>query len=116
MSVTIYEDVNFGGRSEALEVGGHRLFSAADLNDEVSSIKVPAGLVAIVHEHADDAGGYGRSADLMEDHADLSVLGLGDTISYVDVFAAERDISSFNHATGQTETAHVVWARGAVVN
>ena len=118
MDVTIYEDVNFGGRSETLEVGGHRLFSAADLDDEVSSIKVPAGLVALVYEHADAAGGYGRSADLMEDHADLATLGLGDTISYVLVFAAETDIVSRDHRTGKTETgtAHVVWARGSVVN
>ena len=55
MDVTIYEDANFGGRSETLEIGEHRLFSAADLNDEVSSIKVPAGLVALIYEHADEA-------------------------------------------------------------
>lgn len=116
MDVTIYEDVNFGGRSDVLEVGGHRLFSAANLNDEVSSIKVPAGLVALVYEHADEAGGYGRSADLIEDHADLGTLGLGDAISYVNVFAAEREILSHNHATGKTDTARVVWARGSVVN
>lgn len=116
MDVTIYGDVNFGGRSETLEAGEHRLLSAADLNDEVSSIKVPAGLVALVFEHADEAGGYGRSADLMEDHPDLATLGLGDTISYVSVFAAERDIVARNHATGKTDTAHVVWVRGAVVN
>jgi hypothetical protein len=35
MDVTIYEDVNFGGRSETLEVGEHRLVSAADLNDSI---------------------------------------------------------------------------------
>jgi hypothetical protein len=118
MDVTIYEDVNFGGRSETLEIGDHRLFSAADLNDEVSSIKVPAGLVALVYEHADDAGGYGRSVDLLEDHADLATLGLGDTISYVRVFAAETDIVTRDHRTGQpaTGTARVVWARGSVVN
>ena len=45
--------------------------------------------MALVYENADQAGGYGRSADLMEDHADLATLGLGDTISYVQVFAAE---------------------------
>jgi hypothetical protein len=116
MDVTIYEDVNFSGRSETLEIGGHRLFSAADLNDEVSSIKVPAGLVALVYEHADEVGGYGRSADLMEDHADLATLGLGDTISYVQVFAAQSSVVALNHATGQTETVPVVWARGSVVN
>src|ERR1700722_1975324 len=117
MDVTIYEDVNFGGRSEPLEVGRHR-FSAADLQ-QVSSIKVPAGLVAIVYEHADEVGGYGRSADLLEDHADLTALGLSDTIAYVSVFAGESDIVARDHRTGrtgETSTAHVMWARGSVVN
>ena len=116
MDVTIYEDVNFGRRSETLEIGGHRLFSAADLNDEVSFIEVPAVLMALVYEHADEAGGYGRCADLMEDHADLGISGLGDTISYVQVFAAESDVVARNHETGRAEMARVVWARGAVVN
>ena len=116
MDVTIFEDVNFGGGSATLEVGGHRLFAAADMNDEVSSIKVPAGLVALVYEHADEAGGFGRSADLLEDCPDLSTIGLGDTISYVDVFAAERDVVARNHGTGATDTSHVVWARGSIAN
>ena len=116
MDVTIYEDVSFGGRCETLEIGEDRLFSAVELNDEVSFIKVPAGLVALVDEHADEAGGYGRCADLMEDHADLGTLGLGNTISYVQVFAAESDVVARNHATGRTEMARVVWALGAVVN
>ena len=103
MDVTIYEDVNFGRRSETLEIGGDRLFSAADLNDEVSFIEVPAVLMALVYEHADEAGGYGRCADLMEDHADLGISGLGDTISCVQVFAAESDVVARNHETGRTK-------------
>ena len=73
-------------------------------------------LMALVYEHADEAGGYGRCADLMEDHADLGISGLGDTISYVQVFAAESDVVARNHETGRAEMARVVWARGAVVN
>lgn len=116
MDVTVFEDVNFAGRSEALEIGGHRLFTAADMNDEISSIQVPPGLVALVYEHADGVGGFGRSVDLMEDQADLGTLGLGDTISYIDVFAAERDMVVRNHGTGGVDTTRVVWARGAIVN
>src|SRR5438105_6711832 len=115
MNVTIYSDVNFDGRSEILEVGGHRLSSATS-DDQVSSITVPVGLVALAYEHADEAGGYGRSADLMEDHPDLATLGLINTISYVEVFAAERDMVFRNHATGQNDTVHLVWARGSVVS
>jgi hypothetical protein len=70
----------------------------------------------MIFEHADDAGGFGRSADLLEDCPDLSTIGLGDTISYVEVFATERDVVVRNHATGQNDTSRVVWARGSIVN
>jgi hypothetical protein len=116
MAVTIFEDVNFQGRSITLDVGSHRLLAASDLNDEISSIRVPPGLVALVFEHADDAGGFGRSADLLEDVSDLGRIGLGDTISFVEVFASERTVQVRNHATGATETSRVVWARGSLVN
>ena len=114
--VTIYEDADFGGTGIFLDVGDYRLFGASDMNDTISSIQVPAGLVAMVFEHADSGGGYGISADFLEDCADLAPLGLNDKISYISVFRAERDIVSRNHATGETGTAHVVWARGSVVN
>ena len=114
--VTIYEDADFGGTGIFLDVGDYRLFGASDMNDTISSIQVPAGLVAMVFEHADSGGGYGISADFLEDCADLAPLGLNDKISYISVFRAERDIVSRNHATGETGTAHVVWERGSVVN
>jgi hypothetical protein len=101
--VTIYEDADFGGTGIFLDVGNYRLSGAGDLNDAVSSIQVPAGLVALVYEHADSSGGYGISADLLEDCPDLAPLGLGDTISYVSVFTAERP-------------PNFVWRRGAVVD
>jgi hypothetical protein len=56
-AVTIYEDANFGGIGIFLDVGNYRLSGAGDLNDAVSSIQVPAGLVALVYEHADSGGG-----------------------------------------------------------
>jgi hypothetical protein len=88
--VTLFEEVNFQGRSSTLGVGSHRLFSAADLNDATSSIRVPPGMVAFVYEHADAAGGFGLMADFMEDCADLSAFYLNDKVSYVSVFAAEQ--------------------------
>lgn len=114
--VTLFADPGFSGTSLELDVGVHRLFATKDLNDAVSSIRVPTAFVAMAFEHADDIGGFGRSVDLLEDCADLGALGLGDTISYVNVFATERDIQSRNHGTGATDTAHVVWARGSISN
>jgi hypothetical protein len=101
--VTIYEDADFGGNGIFLDVGDYRLFGASDMNDTVSSIHVPTGLVALVYEHADSGGGYGISADFLEDCADLAPLGLSDKISYITVFRAERPPS-------------FIWRRGAVVN
>ena len=87
--VTIYEDKHFGGTGILLDVGKW-LERASDLNDVVSSIEVPAGLVAMVFEHADSGGGYGISADFLETCADLAPLGHNDKISYVNVFRAQR--------------------------
>ena len=122
MDVTIYDAVNFGGRSAILAVGGTRLSGAGAPIDKVSSIKVPSGTVAVVYELADNAGGYGRSADLMEDYSDLSTLGLAG-ISYVEIFLAERDAPARIDAPARTGAAGAttaaiqeVWARGAVVN
>jgi hypothetical protein len=85
--VTIFENPNFQGRSVSLPQGGHQLTSADDLNDAVSSLQVPAGMVAVVYESANDHGGAGMMADFMEDCADLSVYALAGKISYVSVSA-----------------------------
>ena len=119
MDVTIYDAVNFGGRSATLGVGGYPLSGPTPPLDKVSSIQVPAGMVALVYELADNAGGYGRSADLMENYADVSTVGLAG-ISYVQVFLAERDAPAVAEAIGQnpagTAAVHEFWVRGSVVN
>ena len=136
MDVTIYDAVNFGGRSAILAVGGTRLSGPGAPIAKVSSIKVPSGTVAVVYELADNAGGYGRSADLMEDYADVSTLGLAG-ISYVEIFLAQREAPVRTDAPARTAAAGAttavagattaaagattaavqeVWARGAVVN
>jgi len=38
------------------------LVATDPLNDRISSIRVPKGLVALVYEHANEAGGFGISA------------------------------------------------------
>ena len=85
--VTLYEQANFGGRSHALTLGDHLL---SEFNDVASSIKVPNGLIAVLYEHADNGGGYGRFVDLLEDQPDLSRLTLHKAISYVRVFSRTR--------------------------
>src|SRR5262245_15899179 len=100
--VTIYEHANFQGRSRSFGVGTYRLFNFDDMNDMTSSIRVPKGLVAYVYEHADSGGGFGRSADFLEDCADLVPLNFNDKISYITVFAAEQP-------------SGLVWARGSRV-
>lgn len=101
--VTIFEHANFQGRSRTLGEGKYQLVDANDMNDMVSSLKVPPGLVAFVYEHADSGGGFGIAADFLEDCADLSQFGLNDQISYITVFAAQPP-------TG------FIWARNAIVD
>jgi hypothetical protein len=99
-SVVIYENPNFGGRSQTLGVGGHIL---SDFNDIASSIRVPAGLVALLFEHVDAGGGYGLSVDLLEDRPDLSQVNFNDKLSYVCVFFS-------------TTPQGFIWARASVQN
>jgi hypothetical protein len=86
-SVVIYEHANFAGRSQSLGVGNHVL---SDLNDAASSIKVPAGFVAMVFESAESKGGYGIWVDFLEDQPDLVKYDFNDKVSYVRVFEAKR--------------------------
>jgi hypothetical protein len=65
--VTLFEAPDFAGRSLTLDVGQHRFFTPDDFNDLASSIRVPAGFVAMLFEHADNGGGYGKAVDLLED-------------------------------------------------
>lgn len=97
--VSIHEDTNFGGRSKTLPPGDFKL---SDFNEIVSSIKVPDGFVAIIYEHADGGGGFGRSVDLLEDCLDLSKFNLNDKASYISVFRSTRQ--------------GFLWVRNSIVN
>src|SRR5262245_49680960 len=102
-SVTVFTRRNFTGRSRTLGIGGHRFFTPDDFNDVIVSIKVSAGLVAIVYEHADEGGGYGVYLDLLEDCADLGQFNFRNKISYVTVFQSPT-------STG------FVWVRNSIQN
>jgi hypothetical protein len=88
--IAVYDQPNFTGRNKTFVTGQYRLFAPEDFNDVISSIHVPQGLVAILYEHADDGGGYGRSVDLLEDCANLSKYNFDKITSYISVFAASR--------------------------
>jgi len=85
-AVTLWDGKGFTGNSFTIGIGQRRLFGLEDFNDAASSIQVPAGLVAVMYQHADDFGPYGLYVDLLEDTPDLSIYGLDKQISYVTVF------------------------------
>jgi hypothetical protein len=101
--ITVYENVNFGGRSKLLGIGTYRFFTPVDFNDVISSIKIPAGLAAIVFADADEGGGFGIWVDLLEDWPDLSKINFNDKISYINVFST-------------TTSTGFVWVRNSMQN
>ncbi|MEU6273711.1 peptidase inhibitor family I36 protein [Streptomyces populi] len=54
MSVTVYADVDYKGRSATLDEGRHKLDPSID--DCISSLRVPSGWRATLYEHADFTG------------------------------------------------------------
>ena len=111
-NVVVFERPNFAGRSRSFGIGRHRLFSKEDFNDLTASIRVPAGLVAVVYEHADEGGGYGTWVDLLEDQADLSKYNFHGKISYLDIFYSRRK----SVPRGDSRPAGFVWARNSMQN
>ena len=87
-AVVLYEQAGFAGQTKSLTPGVYLL---SDFNDLASSIKVPAGMVAVIYEHATPTQGYGIWVDLLEDCADLSIYNFNDKVSYVNVFYASKD-------------------------
>lgn len=99
-AVVLYENTNYTGQSKALTPGQYQL---SDFNDLASSIKVPAGMVAIIYEHGNNTMGYGRWVDLLEDCPDFSVYNFNDKTSYINIFLKLKDNT-------------YEWARNANVN
>src|SRR5258708_15162356 len=72
LGVVLFEQPNFGGQSLTLAIGHHPLTGAADLEKMVSSVLVPAGLVAMLHDEADASGGGGEDVGPLREHAGLA--------------------------------------------
>lgn len=63
-AVTVFQHDNFGGASQTLGVGSHDVGRLTIGNDQISSLKVPRGLRAVLWEH----GGFqGRSWSFSRD-------------------------------------------------
>ncbi|MDN3654174.1 hypothetical protein QWZ08_00975 [Ferruginibacter paludis] len=101
--VTLFKDDNFGGQSKTFGIGSFALTDSGNLGNMVSSVKIPAGLVAIIYDHADIGGGYGASVDLMEDCAQLGQYNFNDKTAYITVFNAKN-------------TDGLIWVRGKMLN
>lgn len=88
---TLYAKPKFKGDSIALEAGSYRLHDETDFNDASASVRVEEGYCVILHEHANDFGGYGTSIALISDCDDLSKYGFDHKASFVQVFSIVRD-------------------------
>lgn len=104
--VTVFENPNYGGKSRSLSIGSYRL---SDLNinnnmdDIISSIKIPSGLYVILYENVDAGGGYGLSVDLMEDIPNLSIYNFNDKASFIEI-------------SNTPQRQGYVWLRGSNLN
>ena len=54
--VTIYQHYNYGGKKQHLGVGQHNMNTLTLGNDQMSSLKVPYGMVAYLYQHANYKG------------------------------------------------------------
>jgi hypothetical protein len=84
-NVTIYQSCSYGGWSASLPVGNYTMSQLAALgviNDDASSIKVPAGLKITIYK-SDNYGG--SSIVLTADDSCLTGIGFNDSISSVKV-------------------------------
>jgi hypothetical protein len=96
--VTLYDEPNYLGAFKTLGPGQYVL---SDFNDVTSSIKVPAGMVAYLYEHASPTQGYGQGVDLLEDNVNLAAINFDNKASYITIFSATRD-------------ANYVWVRNYI--
>jgi phospholipase C len=99
--VTLFAEANYAGASAELVEGATHFAGAADFNDSTWSVRVATGYCAVLYENANEFGGYGATVELLEDCADLAVLGFEKKTSFVRVFRAQSDV--------------FVWARAALV-
>ena len=110
--VVLYDNRNFGGREKLFGIGDHSL---VDFNDMASSIKVPAGLVAIVYEDSTQDMGHGLWVDFLEDQPNLAQFNLDNKISHLKIVARRTSDSVWVRNSlrdGQFEAGHYLIGRG----
>lgn len=114
--VRFYEEVNYTGRFEEIiltSVADTKNHSITELNNRISSVKVPKGFVVILYEN--DDGKKGKSIELMEDCPDLSELGWKNKTSYTSVFFSVKPGGRYvktKKVNGKTIPGH--WEAAAV--
>jgi hypothetical protein len=94
---TVYADRNFRGDTADYDVGNWSMGDAY-----WQSIQVPAGYVAQLFQNEDSGGGYGLSADFLEDCTDLGPLDLRG-FKYLSVFLVLQS----------SQPTPLFWRRGA---
>lgn len=99
------EQPNFTGRSEDIGVGQYEL---SNFRAMAASIRVPAGLVAVLYEAADSGCGYGASVDLLEDHVDLSDVNFSSKAAHINVLAATKGSSIWPEISLRTARSSLV--------
>jgi len=85
MSVTVYTDVDYKGRSATLDAGRHKLDPS--VNDAISSVRVPSGWKVTLYDGADFTG---KETTLTADTARVAA-DLHDKASSIVVAAFEED-------------------------
>jgi hypothetical protein len=113
-TVDLFDGIGFTGQSKKLKAD--TAYRLSDFNDITSSIRVPAGLVAVVYEHVDNGGGYGISVDLMEDCPDLSRYNFNNITSYVIILNSVKSITPRNHDGTTGKPTYFYYARGRITN
>ncbi|WP_432121513.1 peptidase inhibitor family I36 protein [Streptomyces sp. S1] len=79
MTVTVYTDADYKGKSAQLGVGRHKL--SPDVNDSISSVTVPDGWQVTLYENADFTGAkaiftadFAKLPDTLNDKASSIVI------------------------------------------
>ena len=80
LRATFFQHYDYGGLSSQLGVGRYDIGSMGIANDEISSVRVPAGLRVILYEH----GGFGGATRILtRDTPNLGALGFNDKTSSI---------------------------------
>lgn len=95
--VTLYEHVNYTGRTQTLTSGIYDVGGLSIGNDDLSSLKVPSGMTVKLYEHSRYRG---SSQKVTADRSSLVSTGFNDKTSSVAVYGSISEPSGSPHALG----------------